>query len=475
MKTLKNILQHIKNRLHLLVLLASVLLLSACHDSCQTIQDYINNGIRDESCILCQLFDIFIDTAIDLAEASWEILSKPLIPVVAVVTAIYVAIYTLKLVGSFGKQTATDFMAGDRKGLLMLMFKMSIIIFLLKGSYQANGFFEILSAFLSGQNFFVEKIISPILVAGLEIGQELAISPGSSTNVFYDGIENLIMDTINTPWASLFEKIRSAIYGFNAASYETIGIGEAMICNATEDSILDWYYLMILYGCILFIFGWLMLLAISFYMIDTIINLTFGAILLPFGIACAISNITVSYSKNIWNIFINTFFNFVVLGIIIGLSIQMVILCIQGGSDIEATGGALSSFMSNKDQHLNDNQIEALSEELWSNGSLLLTIVCFSVLICLIPKVGDLAKKISGAAGLTSAASKTVADASKVMMGGAKRASKQAHKRFIKPALSDAGRKMYRAARLDKVSQKITSLQGYLTGTGAQGHRAFWR
>lgn len=91
--------------------------------------------------------------------------------------------------------------------------------------------------------------------------------------------------------------VNESVKQFNDQVYETIAIGNAMICNATRDFIFSWYWLMLTYGLILFVFGWILLVGISFYIVDILIRLAFGAILLPFGVACAISNQTVGYTK----------------------------------------------------------------------------------------------------------------------------------------------------------------------------------
>lgn len=102
-----------------------VLFLSACDDTCPTIQDYKNEGIstvctgcsnaEDGNCLLCSLFRIITKAASAAANMSWNTFASQLIPVVGLAAAIYIAIYVLKNVGSFTKQNAADFLTGDKK------------------------------------------------------------------------------------------------------------------------------------------------------------------------------------------------------------------------------------------------------------------------------------------------------------------------------------------------------------------------
>lgn len=472
-----------------------VLLLCSCHDKCDTIQKYIDDGQNyntiyegqnEKTYLMCALFNILIKAAKDIATKSWETLSGPLVPVVGVVAAIYVAIYTMKLVGSFGKQTATDFMTGEKRGLLKLMFKTAVIIFLLNGGKGPewieslkgiSGLFGndnlsanlgIVGENLGQENFLIRKIITPILKSALEIGGALAVKSDVSFN-FYDNIEGMMEDAfgihVRTPWGSLFEMIRGALKGFMDATYEPIGLGEAMICNASKDEFWNWYYLMLVYGFILFTFGWLMSVVIGFYLVDILINLTFAAVLLPIGVACAISDKTMTFTKNIWNIFINVFFSFIILGIVIGMTIQVMDLCLSRGDDPAMTGGALSDFMAKRQDYIDANIIKKLAEFLWNSGSLLLTVVCLSVMYGLIGQVGSLAEKISGASSISSAGSETAAKMAKPVINQAKKTAAKTYQRNIKPMIKSAEDTLSRVTRFDKLQNEVERARGFFTGS----------
>ncbi len=478
--------QKLKTKVKNLILCALVLPLCACDDICPTIQDYIIQGVgvSETDCILCPFFDILIKISTTVAVNSWDI-AHLFIPVVWLVAAIYIAIYTLKMVGSFGKQSATDYMSSDKKGILILMFKTAIIVSLLSGASGKDGY-NIVVGFLGGgtnDNFLIQKIISPLLKSGLEIGQTLAVTSGNGRSFDFfldDSILSELDSMLRSPWGAVFEMIKKAVYGFNSVTYEPVAIGQAMICNATlAGGILDWYYLMLLYGFILFIFGWLLTLGVGFYIVDILIDLMFAAVLLPFAVACAISPITMKYTKNVWGVFINVFFNFVMLGIILGIVMRVIDLCLARGIEeqvvdgkavadvIEVTGGALFSFLSNYQDRIDANEVKELSAELWSNGSLLLTVVCLSVMTVLIPEIKKLAQKISDGTSISSAGSTVSGALAQHGLQTVEKAGQETYGRVVKPG---AGVVM-RMARADKWGP---AARGFLTGGGSQGYRSMW-
>lgn len=462
MHNTKNILGTLPEMLKKLFSVTLVLFLSACDDTCPTIQDYKNEGIstvctgcsnaEDGNCLLCSLFRIITKAASAAANMSWNTFASQLIPVVGLAAAIYIAIYVLKNVGSFTKQNAADFLTGDKKGLLLLMFKTTVIISLLKDTW------------------LIDNIISPVMQAGLNIGAKLSVTGATMATSSGSGYD------------AIFKMVNESVKQFNDQVYETIAIGNAMICNATRPPYnpFVWYWLMLTYGLILFVFGWILLVGISFYIVDILIRLAFGAILLPFGVACAISNQTVGYTKNIWNIFLNVFFSFIMLGIILGITIQLVNLGMTQGDEEgvkEGGGAALNAFLTNLNAQIDGNQIEQISKDLWSNGSLLLTIVCFCVIVQLAAQIGKLADKISETSGLTSVGSQVAAATGHPLMAKGKQAAGTVGG-WVGAGAKETGRIAARVTRADKLyrwaGNKAEGARGILTGSGKQGYRAFW-
>lgn len=455
-----NITEKLFPKLKIACILAVPFLLSSCGSEdqpCETIQTYLNEGIGN-NCLLCGMFDVLTRLATIMAKASWNAFAGELISLVVIASAIYIALTILKSLGSFTAQNAADLFTGDKKGILILMFKTATIVGLLQGTW------------------FVDSIISPVLEAGLTIGNKLSASGASN-------IITLPTSPGGGGYDGVFTMVNEAVKSFNDNAYETVAIGEAMICNSTMKNIIQWYWLMLIYGLILFIFGWVLVVSVSFYIVDILIRLTFGVVLLPFGIACAISNQTVGYSKNIWNIFINVFFSFIVLGIVLGLSMQLIWLGMgrygsnSGEAPYQSGGGALNAFLSNFNQQIDENQIKELSQDLWENGSLLLTVVCLAVLVQLIAQVGAIADKLSDTSGLTNVGSQVGAALSKPIVNNAKKVSKAATD-WTWSGVKYTGHVGARITRMDRlydaIGRRLVTTRGFLTGSGREGYKAFW-
>ena len=471
-RTLDNITTFIQIRLKFLILLGCVLFLTACeNDECPTVQDYINSGIQSK-CLICGLFEVLTKAATKAANDSWRIFAKQLVPVVAMATALYVAMFSLKSLGAFSKQNAFDFLTGDKKGVMVLLFKTAFIILLLQNQ------------------FLIDKIIYPILLAGLHIGATLSVTDAPE------------MGAGGAGWAAIFKVVNEYAKAFNDNSYTTVAIGEAMICNATNVGwlgIFAWEWLMLFYGLILYIFGWILLVGISFYIVDIIINLTFGAVLLPFGIAFSVSKLTSSYSKNVWNVFMFTFFSFVMMGIMVGLAIQLVKLGMTGsmstadigmngaikseigiteGGAAAAGGSALNTFLSDFSTKINGNMIKEISKELWKSGSLLLTIVCMCVIVQMTMQMKKLASSLSEGGTFTSAGSETAGAFGSTTGHAAKKLGNETL-HLTGSGVKYAGHVASRITRLDKLSQNVGDKWsrgvGKAFGVGKHGGNAWWR
>jgi hypothetical protein len=407
MLKLSKILQNLRSRVKAILPLCFVMFLTACNDSCETYQEFLNKGlstIKDEdpiygNCFFCPMFHALTESGAKAANKAWELLPDLLIPIVGLVMAIYVAISVLRNVGSFSKQDVANFLTDNKKGVLILGFKTAVIIALLSS------------------DFLIRSIICPLIVASGEIGLKLASTEtiGLKTTEFVGNIVASIKDILgmNQPWNTAFTLVYEVAKGFNDASYQLTALGNSLNCNATDSVIFTWEWLMLVYGNIYTIFGWIASVGVCFYLVNMILNFTIGAILLPLGIAFAVSDKTMQYTKNIWGIFLNTFCNFIMMGIVIGLSLQLINMSMGVAVEEDGSDATLTSMSMNIIQLLNGNQIDQLSDQLWENGSLILTIVMLSIVVKLVQQIDGLAKKLSETSGVTSAGAKAFAPVQK--------------------------------------------------------------
>ena len=143
----------------------------------------------------------------------------------------------------------------------------------------------------------------------------------------------------------------------------------------------------------------------------------------------------------------------------------------------EGGGAALNAFLTNLNAQIDGNQIEQISKDLWSNGSLLLTIVCFCVIVQLAAQIGKLADKISETSGLTSVGSQVAAATGHPLMAKGKQAAGTVGG-WVGAGAKETGRIAARVTRADTLyrwaGNKAEGARGILTGSGKQGYRAFW-
>lgn len=438
-------------KVKLYFLMGFVLLLSACGgpepDECNTI---MSSAI---SCPLCTFYNLISKSASSIANSAWNKQAGPLSKAVLSVAAIYIAVFTLKMVGSFGKQTVEEYLSGNKNGLFHFMFKATIIYLLLV----ENG-------------YFLNMVIVPLLTAGAEIGTTLSFASGSSFSPGSGG-----------GWKDVFGMLSQTAEQFNNACMRVVSLGEAFMCNSVSgpghQGFFNWDLLMLLYGAIVFVFGWILLAGVSFYLVDIMVRMTFAAALLPLGIACAISGLSVPYSKSIWGLFLNVFFSLIMLGILLGIVVCVALSCLGDGPSPNLAGYSvdIAGLMAG-------NDVEALSEAMINFGNIVLIVVCFCIMLHLIEEVGGLAGEISDTVGISKAIAPGSQAATPIAKGAVKEGTKfgkwAGNKVIVKPT-KYAGHVFSRATRLDvlskRISNKMEAARGKWTGTGRQGYRAVWR
>lgn len=445
MSVLYNIFNNVSGKVKVFLSFALMFLLSSCGE-CETIKGYLNGG-TGENCFFCPLFDVLTISGANAADKAWSIIAADAQPVVIVVIAIYIAFNTFKMVASLGQQSFADYLSDNKEGALFLGFKAAVIVLL-----------------LHPDNFMVRYVIAPLLEAAANVG--IGLAGGVEINP-------PVIDKQN-PWSGLFALINEVARGFNDVAYEIVAIGKALICNSTDAwIILKWKLAMLLYGNIVLLFGWMVCIGVCYFLVDLIINLICASVLLPLGIALAISEKTMPHSKNIWNLFVNSFCSCLCLGAVLSLAIAMIELNMGGGDVLEKINSA--SLMGRSDNALErlaaNNQISQINEYMQKDGRLIILIVSLTLLVKVIDSVKDLAKKLASTSGLTSAGSKTLTPITK-------KAGKEGF-RLAKDASKNVGHVIARITHLDELAtfgkDKFQRARGFLTGSGPQGYRAFWR
>ena len=344
----------------------------------------------NDALFLTKAYEVIRKICVMASDVSWGAFSLPLQAIVAIAIAIYIALATLRNIGAFSQQDIAGYLTADRKGVFPLVIKAAFIIYL-----------------LSDQNFVYSYLISPIVGAGAEIG-------GSGWGSGFSGNAG-----------GLFDSVIETSKEFLTKAYVITAYGRMLLCLAfLPQSILDWYWTMIPFGSILFIFGWMIILGISFYLLDVLFRLGVGCMILPLGIACGVSRITSYYTKQTWALFINVAFNFVMVGIIIDLTLSMIETSLSALSEHTNVVKLLEAIT---DKAPEKSDTDAIDEALTMTGFLLL-VLSGMISFKLFMSVEQVAEKVSKTASVGKLGQEAGGRAMKVAQNVALAPAKQAGK-----------------------------------------------
>ncbi len=342
-------------------------------DKCDTFATYLSSL---SSCPLCPIFQAILNTDAKIADIAWRALAKALQSVVMVFFMVFLAIETLKIVSNIAGSSMGSYL----KSIFVLGFKVLLTYFLLDNSSYIYGYF-----------------ISPVLQAGLDMGTSLISISSSQASVCL--ASNATVDFVSTPGgvldAGLLDNIMRTVrcYGHTATIMPAVGKG--LMCHgwANDGTLLPdfstWFS-----GILFFIFGLGIWLVISFYLIDCTVQLGMLCGIVPFLVACWPFKVTQRYSIKGVQLLMNTFFNYVMLGIVLLLGVEIVDF---------ATGqksGSLDVIM----DAMNNNNLTKIREVASLDGvEILILVVCCIFAFQLIGKTNALADKFSKGTGMNIA------------------------------------------------------------------------
>lgn len=314
---------------------------------CNPFSVFLSDGLGDHF-LLKDAYVIVADVCSDVAKSTWDTFATSLQGIMALGVGIYIAAYTLRNVGSFSNQNVGGYLSNEKTGIIPLVIKSAFIILL-----------------LSDQNFVYKYLIAPIVGAGIDVGKLVSGSTWSSA-----------LTNAGSTKAMFYEVIKQA-QSFNDQIYQIVAMGRLMLCLAFLPTVfLDWFWVLIPLGAALYIFGWMLIISISFYLLDLLIRLGVACMVLPFAIACGISKLTAPYTKKTWDIFVNTAFNFIVLGVVITFTTKMIEKSL-GGAIVYAGASALrTKFFGNESNPLTVADADAISQDIGVMTFVLVALCC---------------------------------------------------------------------------------------------------
>lgn len=338
-------------------------------DSCNPLSEYVAEG---QDFLLKEAFTTIRNIFSSIAEGTWAAFSPALQAVIAIGIAIYIAMYTLKNLGAFSNQDTAAYLTSSKGGVFPILLKGTFIILLLRN-----------------ESFVYEYLVSPIISVGAQFGGR-GDSLSSSGNI-----------------RSLFTFVIQQAEEFNEKAYQIVAMGRLLLCAVIlPEGIIDWFWSLIPFGATLFVFGWLIIIGVSFYMLDLIFRLGVGCIVLPLAIACGISKLTSRYTKQTWALFINAAFSFVLLNIILDFAVKMIeeslLSLAKDALEATITGGLYALLDAGP---VTEASVNYLVEQLTLKGFILMSLSCL-IAFKLCMDTEGIVKKISGTQAIGSAAQK---------------------------------------------------------------------
>lgn len=379
---------------------SDVLAETAVTEGCKTLSERVSEL---KACILCPLFKVILNTDQVIASKAYDALASSFINVIAVTLALFIAYHTLLLVSSFTKQDAPKYIST----LLLLIFKVLVAVLL-----------------LSNSDYVYNYVINPLMKAGLEFGLALLFTDASST----DGANNILTSfkSMATSEAKSMPKgvigtdllgsVMASVKLFSQSAAQLPAIGGTLVCvSVHEGKNVLINFEMFTQGILLLGFGWMITLSCCFYLLDSVVRFGIFCTLLPFLIAAWPFKITFKYTKTGWDIFMNAFFNFVMIGLVITVSSELIVNAIGGGD----TGG-----MQELVNAINGNDVDKLKNMMDISGvDFLVMIACCMFAFKLVGQINALADQISTTTGSDIGAKlgSVAAQAGKKVAGAAKK------------------------------------------------------
>ena len=342
---------------------------------CPTLTEFIQEGTggagggqTSDHCLLCGIYDVVMDACANVVVLSWNAFATPLQGVVAIGAAIYIAVYTLKNIASFSQQDPAAYLSYEKTGISPLCVKVAMVIWL-----------------LGNQSFLYSYIIGPVISAGLSVGGTISSAGGTLGVSGFGDVSN-----VRTLFQAVIDKVRE----FNDNVYQIVALGRLFLCLAfLPEDIFDWYWSLIFFGAVLYVFGWFILIGVSFYLLDVLFRLAVGCMLLPMAIACGVSKLTSKYTKKNWNLFVNVFFNFVMMGVLLTFTMEMIMEAAGGSDELIAEHNIQAG------KQFTEADASALVENLDVSSFLLTTIACM-VAFKLFMELEQLADKVSSTSSI---------------------------------------------------------------------------
>ena len=342
-----------------------------------------NNKCRDVAsyeqdltsrCFTCSLFANIMASIQKLSKNSFEKTGDALSELLIIGFLIYIAYLTLITVASPEMQKLSKFLSS----LLIQGAKVTIAVMILQHP-----------------TFLYNRLLGPILESSVDFGMSLTgTNSEKAAEIGKKYTKNL--DYSNEYFSfHTAQAMIGAVENFSNGATTIPAIGRGFVCNAWNNLGLSRFFTfpwlnMLADGGILYLYGIGLWLAIGFYILDCAIELGIVCTLMAFFVACWPFKLTVQYTKVGWNMFLNVFFNFVMMGIIVSIVTRL-------SAQILSVGTPKEQLI----KMINSNDVDSLEKAIEVGGlQMLMVIACCLMCFKLPQEASRLAGKFAQGAQL---------------------------------------------------------------------------
>lgn len=384
------------------------------------------------------VFDIVSDATVKIGEESFSRVAKPAITLMAVGFGLWLAIFTMKMVGSLKEQDPMEYLT-------------SVGGMLFKCAFAA--------VFLRNSGFFFGYIVAPITAIGAGFA---GLDAGAG-----EGLASVV-----APLSELMEEMHKAVAN-------GIGLGEGVECLSIIVEITIIVKIAIipdfpvyLSGCMLKTGCWLLLIAFPFRIFDALFRLGVTAALCPLFIVSWVFPATAGFAKKGLNSILHVTFLFLCLKIILDLDIEMLL----GATGLRELSGVDPKTAMDKFRATG-------SEKKPSNPDVIIMAVCIFYSILFLLKADELANyfaETSFSNDTAFAAAKSTFEGAKmgVEKGGGfvmkkaagavdKRAARTVEKSRRARQAAESRGETYKPSRREQAAEYYLKKRGILAANGA--------
>ena len=323
-----------------------------------------------KDCKFCPLFDALFKAVQTMATQAFETTKDPISTVMLYGFAIYMAFAVLKLVSSMTKQDAPKYITG----LLVDTFKFGIALLLLDNSSTIYYY-----------------VINPLLATALDFGGSMLFTTGEAINTCKTDTTALSQASSSVLPDALYTTLECFVKGVQSEIAFVQAAGSSIMCvswhEASFHGIPD--FSMLFSGMVVYVCALLLSFAFGFYLIDAVVMLGVLGALMTFFIACWPFKITGGYTGKGFNMFMNIFFTFIFMGIVVSINTQLIKASLAAGG------------LENLEQALSGNNMNDAKQVLDITGvGFLIVLCCCFFGFKFSAKAASLASSMAGGGGI---------------------------------------------------------------------------